>query len=86
MSGIHVSDVREPSLFKVMYENQSADEQKQHHSVEKPSLSRLADHPAEGVGEGCGQEHDRQRFEEVCKRRGIPIRMSPIASETSPQI
>ncbi len=39
MSGIHVSDVGDSPLFKVMYEDQSADEEKQHHTVEKPSLS-----------------------------------------------
>ena len=75
---IHVSDAGEPPLFKVMYEDQSADEEEQHHSVEKPSLSRMAHHPAEGIGEGCRQEYDGQHFEKVCKRRGVLIRMSPI--------
>ena len=65
-------------LFKVMYEDQSADEEKHHHAVEKPSLSRLANHPAEGVGQGRRQEHDGQHFEKVRQRRGVLIRMGPI--------
>ena len=65
-------------MFKVMYEDQSGDEKKQHHAVEKPSLSRLPNHPAEGVSECCGQEYDRQHFQEVCKRRWVLIGMSPI--------
>ena len=71
-------------LFKVMYEYQSADEEKQHHTVENPSLSRLAYHPAEGIGEGCRQEHDRQHFEKVCKWRGILIRMGSIRVKETP--
>ena len=50
MSEIHVSDMGNPLSFEVMYEEQSADKEKDHDAVEKPSLSRLANHPAEGVG------------------------------------
>ncbi len=86
MSGIHVRDVRNDPLFKVMYEDQSAYEKKQHYSVEKPSLSRLAHHPAEGVCECCWQEYDRQHFQKVCKWRRVLIRMSSICVEESAAI
>ncbi len=78
ISEIHIAEAWIPPLFKVVYEDQSAAEEKHHHVVEKPSLSRLANHPAEGVGQCRGQEHDRQHFDEVGERRGVLIRMSPV--------
>ena len=61
-----------------MHEDQSADEEKQHHSVPNPSLSRLAHHPAKRVSE-CGRhKYDGQRFEKVRQGRGVLIGMSPI--------
>jgi hypothetical protein len=86
VSGIHVSNVGNAPLLKVMYEDQSADEEKQHHSVEKPPLSRLAHHPAEGVRECCRQDYDRQHFEKVCKWCGVLIRMSSIRVKESAAI
>jgi len=62
---IHISEARIPLLFKLMHEDQPAAEEKQHHVVEKPSLARLANHSAEGVGQCGRQEHDRQHFDEV---------------------
>jgi hypothetical protein len=56
-----------------MYKEQSASEEKHHHVVQKPSLSRLANHPAEGVCQCRRQEYDRQHFEKVGKRRGVLI-------------
>jgi hypothetical protein len=56
-----------------MYKEQSASEEKHHHVVQKPSLSRLANHPAESVCQCRRQEHDRQHFEKVGKRRWVLI-------------
>jgi hypothetical protein len=53
ISEIHRSEAEIPTLLKVMYEYQSAAKEKHHHAVEKPTLPRLADHPAEGVIELC---------------------------------
>jgi hypothetical protein len=61
-----------------MYEDQCASKEKHHHPVQKPSLSRLANHLSEAVSQCRRQEHDGQHFEKVCKRRGVLIRMSPI--------
>ena len=65
-------------LLKVMNEEEAASEQKQHHTIEEPSLSRLANHPAEGVGQGRRQEHDGQHFDEVAERCRIFVGMGAV--------
>src|SRR5208282_1071781 len=81
ISKIDRPEMRIRSLFKVVNEDQCAAKEKDHYPVEKPSLSRLANHPAEGVRECRRQEHNRQHLEKVCKRRGVLIGMSSIRVE-----
>jgi len=47
-----------PSLLKLMHKDQPAHEEKNHDTVKKPSLPRLTNHPAKGVGQRRWQEHD----------------------------
>jgi hypothetical protein len=65
MSEIHVSDMGNPLSFKVMYEEQSADKEKDHDAVEKPSLLQACPLP----------RHDRQG-DQTLPERSFHVRIS----------
>ena len=83
MSAERVRQQRIAMLLRPAANQQSHGKQKHHDLIQHPAMARPADHQSVSVSERGWENGDGQHLDEVCQRRRVLIRMSPIGVEES---
>jgi len=73
-------------LFGIFRHGKEADEQQRHGNKDRPALTGIAHHAAEGVAESGWNQEDRQHGQEIGEGRGILERVRRVGIEEAAAI